>query len=238
MTSDVRPLLSIQQDSKLPIWERKTACCAKYPCVEKTSWALFGVFLLILGLQSLYLPSFLRKQVHHGVKESLVFKYPKPGDSSYDSWQYNRGHNRVPLWMEYRFFNVINTDEVLLGKPPRFDITPLVAYDMYEYKENVQFSTDSTTVTYDVRTFYMLPKGGEGYEDKVTLIAPFVGMLWHYYESQTYFTREQMDFIFRYLSDHPEMADDLLFVKCRAFSLFLFVVLQIRIKVQKGNTYL
>ena len=92
-------------------------------------------------------------KVHDGIVDDLVIT--SNTSSGYDSWKANTGSDAVPLWMECRFFNVTNMDQVVQnGSMPKIEITPPLVYNEISVKYNVSFSDDKEWARFNTWEYY------------------------------------------------------------------------------------
>jgi len=170
-------------------------CWDRYPKTSRCCWCLCGTILFVFAIQATFLPKLLNDAVSSGIEDALIFTSPQPNSANYQTWLTNTfGDNAVPIWMECRFFNVTNKEELL--KPPsngenytypKLHLTPPLIYDEWYIKYAVNFSyyNSSEWVEYFTWEYYtyhpdsMYPEQIKP-SDHIVVISPIIGAM--YYE--------------------------------------------------------
>jgi len=178
--------------------------CQKY---GKCCFVILGIFLVILGVQCFFLPQYIRHLLHHGIKNSLIFTFPKPHDDNYQQWA-GTSSNGVPIWTEVRLYNVTNPDDVLLyGSMPQLSISGGLYYDEYIVKDNITFSDDGQWASYTIWQYYVYneEKSQIRPDDYFVIMSPVIGSLWHWYHNAGIIEDEILLALFELVNDDPDL---------------------------------
>eukprot|EP01084_Bolivina_argentea_P184204 317744_1 len=170
-------------------------CYGKCPKCFRCCWLTCGILLFIIAIQATFLPALLNNAITNGIEEALIFTSAQNDNSNYQTWLTNTfGDNAVPIWMECRFFNVTNKDEIL-NPPinnenwtyPKLHLTPPLIYDEWYYKYDVNFNYHNLSqwVEYKTWTYYTVRQKKMyaeqiGPKSHIVIISPVIGLL--YYE--------------------------------------------------------
>ena len=144
-------LLSAQQNINYSSLQyvQNEYCWDKYPKCARCSMCLCGTILFILAIQATFLPTLLDNAISSGIEDALIFTSEQLDNSNYLTWLTNvYGDDAVPIWMECRFFNVTNKEELLLPPSdtkenwtyPKLHLTPPLIYNEYYLKYDVNHS--------------------------------------------------------------------------------------------------
>lgn len=180
--------------------------CNKHPIFcSRCCFVFLGIFLFFFATQFFWLPDLIEEILHTGIKDGLIFTYPQPHSSSYRSWESNTGSDGVPVWMEYRFFNVTNPTDILVnGSIPHLVLSKPIVYNEYQNKKDISFSNDGTQVTYTMHLSYTHnPERSElNLTDYFVIFSPFVSTMVHLHESGLV-EKEVLKQVFKWMDEHP-----------------------------------
>jgi len=125
---------------------------------KRRSLYIVGGVFLVFGLIGLFIALFfgfyIEQKVKDGITDKLVID--SPDQDGYDDWLRNTQSDAVPIYENYRVWNLTNIDEVKHGAKPNYTLGPNCYYRKYYEKLNVSFIDDGTQVSYNKRTWYVL----------------------------------------------------------------------------------
>ncbi|PRP77851.1 lysosome membrane protein 2 [Planoprotostelium fungivorum] len=109
---------------------------------------LVGIILLALAIAA---PPLVQKQIDEGLHQNLQLK---KGSNTFDLWKNNAKNDSNPQYLNIRFLNITNPDEVLTGaKPKVVEVGPYV-YRKNMIRFNEKLSADNNTVEFRTWTYY------------------------------------------------------------------------------------
>jgi len=136
---------------------------------------VIGLLLVIFGIVVDHVPGI--------IMQKSVPIVDRPESKSYDGWL----KPSLPIYMNFYFFNVTNTQGVLEGEKPIVNERGPYVYREQREKVNISFNEDQSTVSYNEKiSFFFEPSMSAGSEDDIlsNYNLPYIGAigaLWHEY---------------------------------------------------------
>ena len=206
--NDDDPLLNNDvSQAKRPWRLSEVGIVKRCPCLPRCCCVLLGLILLALSVQIFFLPGLIKQIVRDTLEDSLIFKYPS-NSSSYKAWISNTGSDGVPIWMEMRFFNVTNKDDVIQkGAYPQINLTEPLVYNEFQIKEHVNFSDNGEWVEYNLWTYYTFNKDRSKLQrnDTVIVFSPLLAAVLHAYEKGDDLDRLLFKLVLKDINENPEL---------------------------------
>ena len=163
----------------------------KCPKLCNCLWYFMGFIILLMGVQYFIFDKFINNFVHNYIDKTFIFNTHQYSNDNYNAWISNEyikpgtDDEPTPILYATKFFNITNTDRLIEGELPQFNLSGNIIWKMYYTRDDISYSNDGEYVNYGFKTHFYFDETSDVTPDMhFTILSPLVPALYDVYMNQ------------------------------------------------------